>query len=406
MFWKREISYGDTFEIIMIIGVDARPISCPQLTGIGVYLNSLLQALQELDEENHYYLISNGAIYFEVINPRWKKIEGRLPQRKISTLWMQFCVPRIASAVKLDLFWGPRHQLPLFMPKNIKTVLTVHDIVHVLFPHTMNLPNLVVERLLMRRSIRRADYVIADSISTASGIQEHYQVRPTKIGVVYPGGPTFSEHIHSPVSDDEKLPGKYFLFVGTLEPRKNLRAILDAFALLDTEREDVDLVVVGNIGWKTKDVMSLLKAHRYRSRIHFTGYVDAARLSFIYRNALCLLYPSLYEGFGFPILEAMTYGVPVLTSNVSSMPEVAGDAALLVDPNDVKGLADAMNKILVNGDMRNIMVSKGYERVREFSWKRCAEETLGIFEKVMSGKVGRTGQESFKIPRRGYNEST
>jgi glycosyltransferase involved in cell wall biosynthesis len=249
------------------------------------------------------------------------------------------------------------------------------------------LPNLIVERLLMRRSIRRADYVIADSVSTASGIQKHYQVRPTKIGVVYPGGLAFLEKIHLPVSDDEKLPEKYFLFVGTLEPRKNLRAILDAFALLDTQKEDVDLVVVGNMGWKNKDIIGLLEAHRYRSRIHFKGYIDAARLSFIYRNALCLLYPSLYEGFGFPILEAMTYGVPVITSKVSSMPEVAGDAALLVDPYDLKGLADAMNKILMNGDMRNIMVSKGYERVREFSWKRCAEETLGIFEKVLSTRT-------------------
>ncbi len=366
-------------EVIMIIGVDARPISYPQLTGIGVYLNSLLQALQELDRDNRYYLISNRAIHFEVVNPGWKKIEGRLPQRKISTLWMQFCIPRIASAVKLDLFWGPRHQLPLFMPKNIKTVLTVHDIVHVLFPRTMSLPNLVVERLLMRRSIRRADYVIADSISTASGIQEHYKIEPAKIGVVYPGGPTFSEHIHSPISDDEKLPGKYFLFVGTLEPRKNLEAILDAFGLLDTEREDVDLVVVGNIGWKTKDVMSLLKAHRYRSRIHFTGYVDAARLSFIYRNALCLLYLSLYEGFGFPILEAMTYGVPVLTSSVSSMPEVAGDAALLVNPYDVSALAKAMQEIVMNGKLRERLRIKGFERAKKFSWEHCAMETLRVF---------------------------
>jgi len=368
----------------MIIGIDARPLSYPQLTGIGVYLNSLLQAIQELDQENQYYLISNGAIHFEVVNPRWKKLEGRLPQRKIGTLWMQVFVPRLASTLKLDLFWGPRHQLPLFMPKEIKTVLTVHDIVHLLFPRTMSLPNLVAERLLMQRSIRRADYVMADSQSTASGIQEHYQVRPTKIGVVYPGGPTVSEQMHSPVSDDEKLPGKYFLFVGTLEPRKNLRAILGAFALLDTEREDVHIVVVGNIGWKTKDVMSLLKAHRYRSRIHFTGYVDAARLSFIYRNALCLLYPSLYEGFGFPILEAMTYGVPVITSNVSSMPEVAGDAALLVDPNDINELANAMNMILSNGNLRDLMVFKGYKRLKEFSWMRCAEEVLDIFKKVSS----------------------
>ena len=371
----------------MIIGVDARPLSDPQLTGIGVYLNSLLQAIQELDQENHYYLISNGAIHFEVASPRWEKLEGRLPQRKIGALWMQVFVPCLASTLKLDLFWGPRHQLPLFMSKEIKTVLTVHDIVHLLFPRTMSLPNLVAERLLMQRSIRRADYVMADSISTASGIQEHYQIRPTKIGVVYPGAPAISGRRQDNVADDEEFPGKYFLFVGTLEPRKNLRAILGAFALLDTEREHVNLVVVGNIGWKTKDVMSLLKTHRHRFRIHFPGYVDADHLSFIYRNALCLLYPSLYEGFGFPILEAMAHGVPVITSNVSSMPEVAGDAALLVDPNDVEGLAGAMNKILMNGDIRNIMIAKGYERVRKFSWKRCAEETLGIFEKVLSGKA-------------------
>jgi len=112
--------------------------------------------------------------------------------------------------------------------------------------------------------------------------------------------------------------------------------------------------------------MSLLEAHRYRSRIHFTGFVDASRLSFIYRNAFCLLYPSLYEGFGFPILEAMRCGVPVITSNVSSMPEVAGDAALLVDPYHVNELADAMDKILTNGDLRHMMISKGYERVGSF----------------------------------------
>jgi len=339
-----------------------------------------------LDQENHYYLISNKAIHFDVVNPRWKKIEGRWPQKMISTLWMQCCIPHIASKVKLDLFWGPRHQLPLFISKNIKTVLTIHDIVHVLFPRTMSLPTLITERLLMRHSIRRADYVIADSISTASGIQGHYQAKLSSIGVVYPGAPAFSEHIDSSGSADEKLPRKFFLFVGTLEPRKNLKTILQAFALLDADREDVGLVIVGNIGWKTKDAISLLEIHRHRTRIHLAGYVNDARLSFIYQNALCLLYPSLYEGFGFPILEAMSYGVPVITSNVSSMPEVAGDAALLVDPNDEKGLADAMKKILVNGEIRKILISKGYERVKKFSWKRCARETLDTFEKVSSKK--------------------
>lgn len=370
----------------MIIGVDARPVSTAQLTGIGVYLNNLLQALQELDQENHYYLISNTAIRFDVVNPRWKKIEGRWPQRMISTLWMQCCIPHIASQVKLDLFWGPRHQLPLFMSKNIKTVLTIHDIVHVLFPETMRLPTLITERLLMRHSISRADYVIADSLSTASGIREHYKALVKGIGVVYPGAPAFSKHIPSTGSADEKLPRKYFLFVGTLEPRKNLKAILQAFALLDAESEDVGLVIVGNIGWKTKDAIDLLETHRHRTRIHLAGYVDDARLSFLYQKAFCLLYPSLYEGFGFPILEAMNHGVPVITSNVSSMPEVAGDAALLVDPRDEEGLAEAMKNILANGEIRKILISKGHERVKTFSWKRCARETLDVFGKVGSGK--------------------
>jgi len=363
------------------IGVDARPVSQAALTGIGVYLSSLLNALQELDQENHYWLISHGPIPFKTTNPRWEKFEGRLPQKELGALWMQCRVPLIASSLGLDVFWGTRHQLPLFLSRNVKAVLTVHDIVHLLFPETMSLPVLMAERLFMRRSIRRADHVIADSGSTASGIQDHYRVKAKKISVVYPGSPISADQIHSHAFDDEKLPEKYFLFVGTLEPRKNLKTILNAFSLLDPETKRVDLLVVGNIGWKNKELLAMLESNRFRSRVHLRGYVDPDRLSHVYRNAVCLLYPSLYEGFGFPILEAMDHGVPVITSNVASMPEVAGDAALLVDPADAHGLAEAMNRILMNGDLRNNMISKGYERVRQFSWERCAEETLAVFNK-------------------------
>ena len=118
-------------------------------------------------------------------------------------------------------------------------------------------------------------------------------------------------------------------------------------------------------------MLAILNSNRFRSRVHLKGYVDDDRLSHMYKHAVCLLYPSLYEGFGFPILEAMHRGVPVITSNVASMPEVAGDAALLVDPADAQGLAEAMNRILMNDDLRNNMISKGYERVRQFSWERC-----------------------------------
>ena len=361
------------------IGVDARPVSRAPLTGIGVYLNGLLNKLQELDQENHYWLISNGAIAFKITNPSWEKIEGQLPQKELSTLWMQCRIPCIASSVGLDLFWGTRHQLPLLLSTNVRTVLTVHDIVHLLFPETMSLPVLATERLFMRRSLQRADHVIADSWSTASGIQDHYPVKAEKISVIYPGRPISAESIHHRAFDDEKLPGKYFLFVGTLEPRKNLKGILNAFSLLDPETKRVDLLVVGNVGWKNKELLAMLESNNFRSRVHLKGYVDPDRLSHMYQHAVCLLYPSLYEGFGFPILEAMHHGVPVITSNVSSMPEVAGDAALLVDPADAHGLAEAMKKILLNDDLRNNMISKGYERVAQFSWERCAAATLAVF---------------------------
>jgi len=292
---------------------------------------------------------------------------------------MQCRIPCIASSVGMDLFWGTRHHLPLLLSKNVRTVLTVHDIVHLLFPETMSLPVLATERLFMRRSLQRADHVIADSWSTASGIQYHYPVKAEKISVIYPGSPISADQIHSHAFDDEKLPEKYFLFVGTLEPRKNLKGILNAFSLLDPETKRVDLLVVGNVGWKNKELLAMLESNRFRSRVHLKGYVDDDRLSHMYQHAVCLLYPSLYEGFGFPILEAMHHGVPVITSNVSSMPEVAGDAALLVDPADAHGLAEAMNKTLLNDDLRNNMISKGYERVRQYSWERCAEATLAVF---------------------------
>ena len=332
-----------------------------------------------MDQENHYCLISNGPILFKATNPLWEKFEGRLPQKELGALWMQCRTPLIASSLGLDVFWGTRHQLPLFLSRNVKAALTVHDIVHLLFPETMSLPILMAERLFMRRSIRRADHVIAVSGSTASGIQDHYRVKAQKISVIYPGSPISSEQDRSKSFNDEKLPEKYFLFVGTLEPRKNLKTILNAFSLLDPEKKGIDLLVVGNIGWKNKELLAILNSNRFRSRVHLKGYVDDDRLSHMYKHAVCLLYPSLYEGFGFPILEAMHRGVPVITSNVASMPEVAGDAALLVDPADAQGLAEAMNRILMNDDLRNNMISKGYERVRQFSWERCAEETLAIF---------------------------
>ncbi len=160
----------------MRIGVDARPLTY-QLTGIGVYLKHILDELQKIDHENYYYLISNGPIDFDLGNEKWSKIEGKNKRKLISTFWMQCQAPILAYKLKLDLFWGPRHHLPVLLPHRVRTVLTVHDIVHRLYPNTMALPNLLVERLLMRWSLLRADRIITDSKSTATDINKSYRVQ-------------------------------------------------------------------------------------------------------------------------------------------------------------------------------------------------------------------------------------
>jgi len=360
------------------IGVDTRPLTY-QLSGIGVYLKNLLEALQKTDQNNHYYLMSNGPIDFELYNAKWLKIEGKYKKKLLSTFWMQIQAPILASKLKLDFFWGPRHHLPVLLPTRIKTVVTVHDIVHRLYPKTMALPNLLVERLLMRWSLLRADCIITDSRSTTADIEKSYRVDSKKINTIHLGTPVFPKSTTVDNNTNTGLPSKYFLFVGTLEPRKNFKRILKAFELIQPETHGSHLVITGGLGWKNRAFLDSLKRHPLNHHIHLTGYVNSNQLLTFYTNALCLLFPSLYEGFGFPILEAMACGTPIITSNISSMPEVAGNAAILVDPYDISALAKAMQQIMTNGKLRERLRMKGFQRAKKFSWERCARETLNIF---------------------------
>lgn len=366
----------------MKIGIDARPLSY-RLTGIGMYLKHLLDEIQELDTKNHYCLISNAPIDFEIRNPKWSKVEGKFKTKLISTFWLQVKAPLIVSKKKIDLFWGPRHQLPLFLPHRVKTVLTVHDTVHRLYPETMTLTNLLSERLFFRLSLVRSNVIITDSQSTASGIQRFYKIDPDKIDTIHPGIPFLPERSSGNEGLDFPLPPRYFLFVGTLDPRKNFERLFEAFVKIRPEKHGVHLVVAGSEGWKNRSFRERIDSHPLNGYVHLAGYVPRDCLRSLYEKALCLLFPSLYEGFGFPALEAMSCGTPVITSNTSSMPEVAGKAALLVDPYNVDALAEAIKKILKNGDLRNHLSLKGLERAKLFSWEHCARKTIGVFERAL-----------------------
>ncbi len=370
----------------MRIAVDARPLSY-ELTGIGIYLKHLLDEIQKIDYENNYYLISNGRINYDLRNPRWSKVEGKLKKKLLSTLWVQSRVPLIVSKLGVDLFWGPRHHLPVLLPPRIRTVLTLHDIVHCVHPETMPLSHLLAERTLMRWSLTRSDSIIAVSQSTAIDIQRNYGVNSNKINVVYHGSPAFPKGLDGAADPYRKLPAKYFLFVGTLDPRKNFERLFKAFESLEPLRYGAHLVIVGGKGWKNKAFLKTLRTSPVRACVHLAGYVPRSQLRAIYENAVCLLFPSVFEGFGLPILEAMACGTPVITSNTSSMKEVAGDAALLVNPYDVGALAEAMKQVLINQSLREDLVAKGFQRIKRFSWERCAEQTLRIFNRLANGSV-------------------
>lgn len=367
----------------MKIGIDARPLSYP-LTGIGFYLRSLLDALQVVDQDNKYVLVSNMGINYEITNPNWSRSEGRRSEKLISTVWIQTIAPFLAKRLGLDLFWSPRHHLPLFLPRSVKTVVTIHDLVHIFFPETMLRQNLIIERMLMRSSIILADVVVAVSCSTRNEILGTYSIDPEKVRTVYSGIPAFPES--RSVDLLAWLPkNPYFLFVGTLEPRKNLERILGAFELVHSAGYDPDLVITGSSGWKNEKLLKIARISPLGNRIHFTGYVTRQRLAQLYRNALGLLFPSLYEGFGFPILEAMHFGTPVITSNCSSMPEIAGDAAILVNPRNTSEIAQAMESLISDKALAEKLSHSGRTRVDQFSWSKAAKEMCGIFQEAMDG---------------------
>jgi len=368
----------------MRIGVDARPLSY-QLTGIGIYLKHLLDEIQKIDNQNDYYLISNGPINYDLNNPRWSKIAGRLNRKLLSTLWMQINVPIIASKMNFDLFWGSRHHLPLLLSPGIKTVVTVHDVVNRLYPGTMALPNLFVERLLMKLSSKRSDAIIADSRSTAADIEGQLGICVKKIHTIHLGTPVFPKEAECGTEQGNDLPSRYFLFVGTLDPRKNFERIFKAFELLKPLSRRLHLIIVGGEGWKNREFLEMVSKHPLKTQIHMPGYLPRRQLLSYYRNAICLMFPSLYEGFGLPILEAMSCGAPVITSNVSSMKEVAGSAALLVNPYDTGAIAEAMNKLLKDEQLRERLISMGFQRAKEFSWKKCAEQTLKVLNTIGEG---------------------
>jgi glycosyltransferase involved in cell wall biosynthesis len=369
----------------MRIGIDARLLS-EDLTGIGRYTSELSRCLVRKDDE--YFFYSPTPMLPNALESDGTRVHFRAAhcRRRISKmLWSQTALPLWAKTDRLDVFWGTTHRLPQFLPKSIAKVVTIHDLVWKHAGDTMRPLSQSLDSRLMPQAIKLADLIIAVSKNTAEEINAEFPAARNKVRVVYPGVTIFRQESNFSSLSSFGIVRPYFLFVGTLEPRKNLRRLLQAFSRLPVEsRSQVQCVIAGGRGWGGVDVKTLVKEFGLEKDVISVGFVSDSQLVTLYSNARFLAMPSIYEGFGLPILEAMSFGTPVLASQTSAMPEVVGDAGLLIDPFNVNDISANLHLLLHNDAVRSQLAEQTRKNAARFSWIKAANETMSVFKEAVA----------------------
>jgi glycosyltransferase involved in cell wall biosynthesis len=358
-----------------------------QAAGIGRYARELALALSRLDSIS-LRLFTEGAPRHPPagLPPGCTWCPSILSERTHARLWhrLRLPIPIELWTGKIRLFHATDFSLPPTLP-GTRTVLTIHDLSFEHFPHDTMPGMLGYLKSVVPRSARRADVVIAVSEATRQDIIACYGIAPEKVRVVPHGVSLRFTPSSEPISDELRakyyLPDEPFILsVGTLQPRKNHLRLAKALALM---RHPAPLVIVGGRGWAYDEVKEVVEKLSLVKRVIFAGFADDDDLPALYRSATVLAYPALFEGFGMPVLEAMACGTPVVTSNASSLPEAAGDAALLVDPLDEGAIAAALDRLLEEPALRSELVRKGLARAAEFTWDRAARQTFEIYEALL-----------------------
>lgn len=355
--------------------------------GINWYIYHLLQNLQSPDYDFTVFLSEPRAReHFRHLRLDLSRWPTRKPVIRIA--WEQLVQPLALRRDSIDLLHALAFAGPISI--SIPWVVTVYDLSFVRYPQSFNTANRLYLNWAVRHSLQRADRVIAISESTKRDLVAFFGAAPEHISVVYCGlDPVFAVDYDRAEIDHLRarrhLPEHFILFVGTIEPRKNVVRLIRAFARAKrTARLPHALVLVGARGWKYAEVDAVIEQEGLMNDVIFAGYVPQDELPIWYRAADLFVYPSLFEGFGLPPLEAMASGTPVVTSRASSLPEVVGDAAILVAPEDETELADAITRGVSDRTLRDELRTRGQTRVTNFSWKRAAHETIQIYQTVLS----------------------
>lgn len=359
------------------LGVDFSPFTEP-LTGIGFYTQKMLEALNPIDTS----IIGFSPKPLET-TPCTSPFKIELPPvftRKIPSslwapIWRQSYLVRQVQKAKVDLFWSPRHILPWTKTTHIPHLLTIHDLVWKICPKTMRQRNYYHESVLVPHSVKNAAAIICISETSKQDLMRFLGVPENKIYVSY------LAPIHTPPTQitpaySSLHANKHFILaLGTQSPRKNYRRLIEAYAKLhSTLQHEFNLVIVGNNGWGNINLATLVDELNVKSSIFIYDYLPKDAVSYLLQQATCLAFPSLYEGFGLPLVEAMAMGTAIITSNLGAMAEITQDAAFLIDPYNVYSIAEGLQIVLQNDSLRHDLEKKGLQRAKFFSWQKTADQ--------------------------------
>jgi glycosyltransferase involved in cell wall biosynthesis len=368
----------------MRIAIDAHSVGT-QLAGNVTYITSLVEALADIDKRNEYTLYVTRPEVYDFYDGRWPNFEVR----RIAT-------DRVARLLFLFNAQLRRHPTDiLFVQYNAppmapcKIISAIHDLSFEHLPETFNWFERRQMKFTIRRTARSADHIVTCSDYSRKDIIRTYGIKSEKVTTV----PLAAPDRFRPETDEVKLAevrrkydlaGEFILGVGSVQPRKNLVRLIEAYSSVATTRDVPPLLLVGKKAWLFEESLRAAAAHAIADKVRFTGFVPDEDLAALYTLSKFFVYPSFFEGFGIPPLEAMQCGSPVITGDRTSLPEVVGDAGLMVDPLDVGAIKNAMVRMLADGALREVVRQKGFERAKLFSWKRSAQMTLDVFEKVFN----------------------
>ena len=381
----------------MKIAIDARLVYY-QRGGIGQYILHLVQELARLDTADEYILLCSRkdrtplapATHFQTV-PLWTPCHNRFEQ---------ITLPVELARLRFDLLHSPdfippwRGRFRRRFHRRFHRLITVHDLTFLYYPQFLTAESRRYYNDQIERAVRVADHISADSTATKDDLVRLLGVQPEKVSVVLLAPDPIYRPLDAaacaPVLARHKLEPGFLLFTGTLEPRKNVTGLLTAYrALCDRQPSTPSLVLAGRRGWLYDEIFSRIAALKLQDRVRFVENLPNEELVALYNAAALLVLPSFYEGFGLPVLEAMACGTPVVCSERGSLPEIAGDAALLVNPDDLDRLASAMERALDDEPLRAQLRSRGFANVARFSWEKTARETVEIYRRMTASRVER-----------------